>query len=299
MDRKAIVQGLYKKLKIREIATLSKCGLATVQRTKDYLQDHNIPLEEAIELTESQLQALFDQPQRKPDVFVEDDFADVFRKVNRVKLRMSLKDCWYQYKKSHEKSSLEVIGYKIYCKRYSEFKEKLDDEAKFQECGRRQWLPGQAVMVYYSEDGLPALIGGEHVELQVFVAVFPYSGYTFAYATPDQTRKSWLHSIREMMKELQGATRYVILENSTTCVCQASKVWPKYAKEFEHVYRYSGMIPYAGEPHVPLSKPHVERAVGLVQEKVLSQLLDERSAASIKEANERLAEKVRAFTIVP
>ena len=34
MDRKAIVQGLYKKLKIREIATLSKCGLATVQRTK-------------------------------------------------------------------------------------------------------------------------------------------------------------------------------------------------------------------------------------------------------------------------
>ena len=51
MDRKAIVQGLYKKLKIREIATLSKCGLATVQRTKNYLQDHNIPFEEAIELT--------------------------------------------------------------------------------------------------------------------------------------------------------------------------------------------------------------------------------------------------------
>lgn len=113
MDRKAIVQGLYKKLKIREIATLSKCGLATVQRTKDYLQNHNIPLEEAIEFTESQLQALFDQPHRKPDVFVEEDFAEVFRKVNRVKLRMSLKDCWYQYKKSHEQSSLEVMGYKI------------------------------------------------------------------------------------------------------------------------------------------------------------------------------------------
>ena len=53
MDRKAIVQGFYKKLKIREIATLSKCGLATVQRTKNYLQDHNIPFEEAIEFTES------------------------------------------------------------------------------------------------------------------------------------------------------------------------------------------------------------------------------------------------------
>ena len=89
-------------------------------------------------------------------------------------------------------------------------------------------------MVDYSGDGLPALIGGEYVELQVFVAVLPYSGYTFAYATPDQTRKSWLHSIREMMTELQGATKYIILDNSTTCVCQASKVWPKYAKEFEH-----------------------------------------------------------------
>jgi transposase len=299
MDRKAIVQGLYKKLKIRKIATLSKCGLATVQRTKDYLQNHNIPLEEAIEFTESQLQALFDQPHRKPDVFVEEDFAEVFRKVNRVKLRMSLKDCWYQYKKSHEQSSLEVMGYKTYCKRYGEFKEKLDEEAKFQECGRRQWLPGQAVMVDYSGDGLPALIGSEHVELQIFVAVLPYSGYTFAYATPDQTRKSWLHSIREMMTSLQGATKYLILDNSTTCVCQASKVWPKYAKEFEHVCRYYGTIPYAGEPHVPLSKPHVERAVGLVQEKILSQLIDERPAASIKEANERLAEKVRVFNDRP
>lgn len=101
------------------------------------------------------------------------------------------------------------------------------------------------------------------------------------------------------MTELQGATKYIILDNSTTCVCQASKVWPKYAKEFEHVCRYYGMIPYAGEPHVPLSKPHVERSVGLVQEKVLSQLLDERLAASIKEANERLAEKVRSFNDRP
>lgn len=143
MDRKAIVQGLYKKLKIREIATLSKCGLATVQRTKNYLQDHNIPFEEAIEFTESQLQALFDQPHRKPDVFVEEDFADVFRKVNRVKLQMSLKDCWYQYKKSHEQSSLEVMGYKTYCKRYGKFKEKLDDEnadAVSGCLGRRLWL---------------------------------------------------------------------------------------------------------------------------------------------------------------
>lgn len=63
-----------------------------------------------------------------------------------------------------------------------------------------------------------------------------------------------------------GSNKYLILDNSTTCVGQASKVWPKYAKEFEHICRYYGTIPYAGEPHVPLSKPHVERAVGLVQE---------------------------------
>lgn len=74
------------------------------------------------------------------------------------------------------------MGAKTYCKRYSEFKEKLDDEAKFQECGRRQWLPGQAVMVDYIGDGLPALIGGEHVELQVFVVCF------LTQATPSHTQ---------------------------------------------------------------------------------------------------------------
>lgn len=154
-------------------------------------------------------------------------------------------------------------------------------------------------MIDFSGDGLPAFIDGEKVELQIFVAVLPFSGYTFAYATPDQTRKSWFHSIRALMSELQGAPKYVILDNSTTCVTLASKVWPKYAKEFEHVCRYYGMLPYAGEPGVPLAKPHVERAVGLVQQKVLSLLLDERPAATIQEANARLAEKIAAFNDHP
>lgn len=59
------------------------------------------------------------------------------------------------------------------------------------------------------------------------------------------------------------------------------------------------MLPYAGEPGVPLAKPHVERAVGLVQQKVLSLLLDERPAATIQEANARLAEKIAAFNDRP
>lgn len=37
------------------------------------------------------------------------------------------------------------------------------------------------------------------------------------------------------------------------------------------------------------------RAVGLVQEKVLSQFIDERFTALIKAATERLVDKVRAF----
>ena len=299
MDRKAIIQGLFRKLTIREISSLAKCGLATVKRIKDLLEDHDISLTKAINLTDSQLEELFNQPHRKPDVFAEENFAEVFRKINRLKLRMCLKDCWQQYVDSNKHGALEAMGYKTYCKRYGEFKEKLDEEAKFQECGRRQWLPAQAVMIDFSGDGLPAFIDGEKVELQIFVAVLPFSGYTFAYATPDQTRKSWFHSIRALMSELQGAPKYVILDNSTTCVTLASKVWPKYAEEFEHVCRYYGMLPYAGEPGVPLAKPHVERAVGLVQQKVLSLLLDERPAATRQEANARLAEKIAAFNDRP
>lgn len=48
-----------------------------------------------------------------------------------------------------------------------------------------------------------------------------------------------------------------------------------------------------------LVKTSLKRAVGLVQEKVLSQLIDERPAVSIKEANERLAEKVGVFNDRP
>jgi len=55
-------------------------------------------------------------------------------------------------------------------------------------------------------------------------------------------------------------------------------------KKFERVCRYYGTIPYDREPQAPLSRPLVDRAVRLVQKKVLSQLIDERLSASIKEA---------------
>ena len=48
-----------------------------------------------------------------------------------------------------------------------------------------------------------------------------------------------------------------------------------------------------------LVKTSLKRAVGLVQEKVLSQLIAESPAVSIKEANERLAEKVGVFNDRP
>lgn len=101
-----------------------------------------------------------------------------------------------------------------------------------------------------------------------------------------------------MKASFQRATKYLILDNSTTWFCQASKVWPKYTKEYEHVCRYYGMILFAGEPSVPLPEPYVERAVGLVQKNSLG-AIDERPAASIKEVNERLAEKVRVFNDCP
>ena len=42
-------------------------------------------------------------------------------------------------------------------------------------------------------------IFGEHVGLQVFLVLLSYLCCTIAYATTDQTRKSWLQLISEML----------------------------------------------------------------------------------------------------
>lgn len=44
-------------------------------------------------------------------------------------------------------------------------------------------------MIDYREKGLAALIVGEPVELQVFVAVLPCAGYTFEYVTSHKLKK--------------------------------------------------------------------------------------------------------------
>ncbi|HIU37431.1 MAG TPA: hypothetical protein IAC56_04070 [Candidatus Aphodousia faecigallinarum] len=59
-----------------------------------------------------------------------------------------------------------------------------------------EWNPGEYVQIDYSGDGVPITdIEGKTKMAQIFVAVLPYSGYIFAYATADQKRDSWLDAL--------------------------------------------------------------------------------------------------------
>lgn len=302
MDRKKIVLGLFHKQSIRQISKDAECGLATVGRTKIFLEDRGISLEQAIEMDSSELESLFEQPHRKPQAFAEEDFADVLKVTSKIKMPMSLKQCWEQYCSRYGLDN--TMGYKTYCKRFQEYKSSVGQSMRDEIAGRHLWSAGYAAMIDYSGDGIKAIIDGKEKMLQIFVAVLPYSSYSFAWATADQTRLSWFNSIRAFISFLGSAPKYLILDNSTTCITKASKVIPKYAPEFKQVCSYYGIMPYAAEPHVPLAKPHAERAVKMVQNYILSVMSTERPPTSLREANQRISQLVeqlnrRALSVDP
>lgn len=137
------------------------------------------------------------------------------------------------------------------------------------------FYPGRIAMVDYSGDPLVMRSGPlAGKKLQVFVGVLPFSSLTFVVATETQRRGDWLRAIAGMFKFYGGVTEELWLDNSTSLVMKADKFDPVLSPEFRNFCAQYEVKGVAVPPHAPRAKASVERAVGLVQKKILPAIVE-------------------------
>lgn len=161
------------------------------------------------------------------------------------------------------------------------------------------YSPGQIVMIDYCGDTVELTHGSKKgTVLQIFVGVLSYSSMIFAYATEGQRQPDWFKAMAAMYEYFGGVTEEVYLDNARALVSRADKVDPTLSRAFVNFCRQFSVQPVALPPGKPKAKASVERAVGIVQQKILGTV---RSAptASVDDVNKVLRHEVEILNGIP
>lgn len=180
-----------------EIASSCNCGRNTVSRTLKRAREENLTWEKAKDLTESVVNDLLFKPRGSYQSKKMPDYEYVFREMQKSGVSLYL--LWLEY---CEQCRLEgSIPYQSsqFNHYYNEYVQKnkatMHLEHKPGDEMQVDWA-GQTAFVIDSDTGaaIPAYI---------FVAVLPYSGYTYVEAFPNEKQESWIEAhVHELLSPI-------------------------------------------------------------------------------------------------
>ncbi len=124
-------------------------------------------------------------------------------------------------------------------------------------------------------------------EVEIFVAVLGASGYTYAEASRDQTKQSFVNSHNHAFKYFGGVTEMIIPDNLKSAVTKASRYDPDLNETFQDMAEHYRTVILPARPYRPKDKGKVELSVKLVQRWILARLRHQ-TFFSIEELNETI-----------
>lgn len=259
-------------LSLSEVAARIGCSKSAVKKYVDRAKDNHAEHYLAIGLDNTSLGQILQPTVRNARGLVDPNWEAVF--IEHTQSDVPLAKIWENY--VSQVGEEKALKYSAFCENYKRYTCVLPDDL-IDGYLALEWRPGEYVQIDYSGDGIPITdTAGKTTIAQIFVAVLPYSGYTFAYATADQKRDSWLDSLIKLFRHLGGVPTYVVLDNTKALVIKASKYNPVLCPEFKTFCRFYGVVPDAVNPHSPRQKGAVENAVKNVQASIIKPLAGHR-----------------------
>lgn len=134
--------------------------------------------------------------------------------------------------------------------------------------------PGEKIEIDFAGGKLHYIdqITGEVIECPVLVAVFPYSGYTYAQALSNASLKHLIPALGDCMEYFQGVPECVLTDNMKQMVKQTSKYEPSFTDLAQQWSVHYNTTLMATRPYKPKDKPTVEKGVDLVYKRVFAPL---------------------------
>jgi transposase len=150
-------------------------------------------------------------------------------------------------------------------------------------------LPGDRMMVDFAGDNLGYVdkLSGELVCCPVFVAVLPFSGYSFAVALPNATQPNVVKALNLSVEYFGGVPQSVKCDNMKTAVSKSCRYEPVFNDTLIQWSLHNNITLLAARVRKPKDKAPVENEVKLVYQRIYAPLRD-KVFFSLAELNEHI-----------
>jgi transposase len=133
---------------------------------------------------------------------------------------------------------------------------------------------------------------GEIKEVELFVSVLGFSGYTYARAVMSQKKEDFLYCITKALEYYGGVPKVLVPDNLKSCTDKADKYEPVINRDMLDLGNHYNMAIMPARSRKPRDKAWVERMVGILYTRIYAPLRN-RVFTSLDELNLAIAELLK------
>jgi transposase len=275
-----------------DIAKALGCSRNTVAHVIKLAEARGITWEAAAGLANKELsERLFPGSGSKP-VYKIPDWEYIHREMAKSGVTLSL--LWAEYcgqcRESGETPYKTTQFYNYYSEYIQKTKATMHISHKPGEIMEVDWA-GQTACIRNTDTGEP-------IKAYIFVAVLPYSGYTYVEAFLSQDQQSWIQAHVNAYGYFGGVTRILVPDNLKTGITKHTRHETVINKTYQEMAEHYRTAVLPARVRAPRDKATVEGNVGVISTWITAALRNQQFL-SLWELNEAVRPKLAEFNAKP
>jgi len=276
----------------QDIAKACGCSRNTVAAAIKLAKEKGVRWETAEGLTNKELgERLFPASTRKP-VYKIPDWEHIHREMAKSGVTLSL--LWAEYceqcRESGETPYKTTQFYDYYSEHVQKTKATMHINHKPGEIMEVDWA-GQSACIRNTDTG-------GSLKAYVFVAVLPYSGYTYVEAFFSQDQQSWIQAHVNAYGYFGGVTRILVPDNLKTGITRHTRYETVVNKTYQEMAEHYQTAVVPARVRSPKDKATVEGSVGVISTWITAALRNQQFL-SLWELNTAIRGKLAEFNAKP
>ena len=191
---------------------------------------------------------------------------------------------WEEYKRANA----DGYEYSQFCDLFAQYKKVNEASMHFSHSA------AEVMMVDFAGDNLSYVdkVSGELISCPVFVAVLPYSGYSFAVALSKATQPNVIKALNLCLDYFGGVPQALKCDNMKTAVSKSNRYEPVFTDTLIQWSLHNNTSLLAARVRKPKDKASVENEVKLVYQRIYAPLRD-KIFFSLEELNVHIVEQLK------
>jgi len=293
INYKEIIRLFSKDWSQRDIAVSCCCSKSTVQRTIARFRKSGYSVSQILNMTTEEVSNIFLRADDFKSVQYEmPDYAHVVSELSKPGVTKQL--CWLEYCDECQSAGLHAYRYTQFAKYLNEYLQKtkatMHLEHKRGDIMEVDWA-GTTLAIKNK-------LSGKEEKVYLFVAVLPYSGYTYAEAFLNMKQESWIIAHINAYNYFGGVTRILVPDNLKTGIVKNTRTETVINPVYQEMAEHYGTAIIPARPLSPKDKAAVEGTVGNLTNNLIAPLRN-KQYFSLVDINEDIFRLLELFNNKP